>query len=229
MLRLILIKSLVVNLLIFMLAGLSVCAEPLIVGVNETIGEGMPKKVERIKAALKDADLNFDFREYPWERGFQLLAQGDIALNLYLQPRDEIEFIGLLQVRPAVDVLKFWLITHVSTAQLCNIKKNEFSEYMVVGVRGAHFFSDYVYPNFLAYEEVRHFSQMLNMVADQRVDFGLWPKDSIETGLGGHSMDVHICESQPYLTLKFYTYLHKDFSWALPAIKKAYEKHFIVN
>ncbi len=211
------------------LSSLSAHSEPLIVGISETIGEGMPHKVKLIKAVLMDAGLEFEFRYYPGERSLQLLSKGDIALNVYRQPSAILDFEDVRQINPAVDVLKFWLITHASTSHLCDIKADEYSKYVVVGVRGARFFSDYVYPNFFDFEEVNHYSQILHMVADKRVDFSVWPKGNIGTGLGGHSMDVHICENSPYLTLRFYSYLHKDFIWALPAIEKAYKKHFKEN
>ncbi len=201
-------------------------SSPLIVGIAGTIDTGIPTKVSTIKAALMSTGLEFDIRIYPGERSLQLLSQGEIALDVYRQPQAVHSYKNLIQIKPAVDVMKFWLVTHSSAAHLCDINVVEHSKDTVVGVRGVRLFSDYVYPQFIAHEEVNDFSQTLNMVADQRADFSVWPKSRIESELLSPSLNVHICDGKPYLTLEFYSYLHVDFSWALPVIEQAYKKHF---
>ncbi len=201
-------------------------AQPLVVGVSGTSANGVPEKIEAIKTALLSTGLEFDIRMLPGERSIILLTQGEIAMDVYRQPGALAIYEDIIQIKPAVGTLEFWMITHSSTSKLCHLNKGDYRQYSVVGVRGARFFSNFIYDKFSSHEEVNNFSQVLKMVGDQRVDVSIWPIERLQ-GLPKSAWEnIHICDASPYLTLNFYSYIHKKYAWAIPAIEKAYREHF---
>ncbi len=201
-------------------------AQPLVVGIAGTSANGVPEKIEVIKSALKSTGLDLDIRVLPGERSIILLTQGAIAMDVYRQPGALAIHEDIIQIKPAVGTLDFWMITHSSTSKLCHLNQNDYSQHSVVGVRGARFFSNFIYDNFSAHEEVNNFSQVLKMVGDQRVDVSIWPIKRLQSLPKSAWENIHICDASPYLTLNFYSYIHKKYAWAIPVIEKAYRKHF---
>ncbi len=209
------------------LYSLGLQAESLVVGISGTTARGIPETVATIKAALLSTNLELDIREFPGERSIVLLTQGEIAIDVYRQPAAVAMFADLIQIKPSVGVLEFWLVTHKSNAYLCQLNEAQRSRRTVVGVRGARFYGNYVYDNFLAHEKVNNFSQVLEMIRDKRVDFSVWPVAPLENALKDYGFNAHVCKGKPYLTLKFYSYIHKNYSWAIPKIEKAYREYFL--
>ncbi len=201
-------------------------AQPLVVGIAGTSANGVPEKIEVIKSALMSTGLDLDIRVLPGERSIILLTQGAIALDVYRQPEALAIYEDIIQINPAVGTLEFWMITHSSTSKLCHINQKDYRQHSVVGVRGARFFSNFIYDKFSTHEEVNNFSQVLKMVGDQRVDVSIWPIERLKRLPESAWENIHICDASPYLTLKFYSYIHKKYAWAIPAIEKAYRKHF---
>jgi len=208
------------------LYSLGLWAEPLVVGVASTTVLGIPQKIATIKGALLSTDLELDIREFPGERSIILLTQGEIAIDVYRQPAAVAMFDDLIQIKPSVGALEFWLVTHKSNAHLCQLTDLQRLQRTVVGVRGARFFDNYVYDKFLAHEKVNSFSQALEMIRDKRVEFSVWPAKSVMNALKDSGLHAYVCKGKPYLTLKFYSYIHKKYSWAIPKIEKAYREHF---
>jgi len=201
-------------------------AQPLVVGIAGTSANGVPEKIEVIKSALMSTGLDLDIRVLPGERSIILLTQGAIALDVYRQPEALAIYEDIIQINPAVGTLEFWMITHSSTSKLCHINQKDYRQHSVVGVRGARFFSNFIYDKFSTHEEVNNFSQVLKMVGDQRVDVSIWPIERLKRLPESAWENIHICDASPYLTLNFYSYIHKKYAWAIPAIEKAYRKHF---
>jgi len=201
-------------------------AQPLVVGVSGTSANGVPEKIEAIKSALLSTGLELDIRVLPGERSIILLTQGAIAMDVYRQPGALAIYEDIIQIKPAVGTLEFWMITHSSTPKLCHLNKGDYDQYSVVGVRGARFFGDFIYDKFSSHEEVNNFSQVLKMVGDQRVDVSIWPIARLKGLPKSAWQNIHICDASPYVTLNFYSYIHKKYAWAIPVIEKAYRKHF---
>jgi len=201
-------------------------AQPLVVGVSGTSANGVPEKIEAIKLALLSTGLELDIRVLPGERSIILLTQGAIAMDVYRQPEALAIYEDIIQIKPAVGTLEFWMITHSSTSKLCHLNKGDYDQYSVVGVRGARFFSNFIYDKFSSHEEVNNFSQVLKMVGDQRVDVSIWPIERLKGLPKSAWQNIHICDASPYVTLNFYSYIHKKYAWAIPVIEKAYRKHF---
>ncbi len=164
--------------------SVNLMAEPLVVGISSTTANGIPEKVAAIKSALISTGLELDMRVLPGERSFILLTQGAIALDIYRQPASLIIYKDLIRLNPAVGKLGFWLVTHTSNAHLCDLNMNEYTQYTVVGVRGARYFSNFIYDKFFDHEEVNNFSQALRMVGDKRVDFSVWPIERLNKVAG---------------------------------------------
>lgn len=201
-------------------------AEPLVVGISATSVNGIPKQIEIIKAALNSTGLELDIRVLPGERSIVLLTQGEIAIDVYRQPAALAIYQNLIRLDPSVGQLEFWLVTHASTPHLCKLDESEHVNYRVVGVRGARFFKNFVYHNFFDFEEVNTFTQTLQMIGDKRVEFTVFPIRKLKSISRKFRGNMHVCDEHPYLTLKFYSYIHKKYAWAIPVIEESYRKYF---
>jgi hypothetical protein len=213
--------------LLLCLSSFGLKPEPLVVGVSENLEQGDPQTIATIKAALLSTGLDLDIRTFPGERSAVLLSQGNIAMDIYRQPAAVAMIKELVAIKPSVRTLNFRLVTHKSTAHFCQLTPAQFFKHTVVGVRGARFFDNYVYDKFLNHEEVGNFSQALKMLIDKRVDFSVWPVKDFEKSLNLKDKNIHVCKGEPYITLKFYSYIHKKYSWAIPKIEKAYREYFL--
>ncbi len=198
--------------------------EAIKVGVQASLEKFLPKKVQDIKNALASTGLMFHYFPLPNERAIQMLGSGDMALDLYRQPQAMQDFSDLIQVNPAVDVLKLWLYTHPSTPHLCQPKTHK--KVMVVGVLGIHWFENYIFPKFNDHEVVHNFDQAFNLVANGRVGVSLLNKKGIQDEMANTGLKVHTCSNGPFITLKHYTYVHSAYAWLVPDIERAYRQHF---
>jgi len=194
------------------------------VGIHEALETYVPQKVQDIKAALASTGLSFEFLVLPNERSIRMALNGDLAIDLYRQPMAMKDHTHMIQVLPAVDKLEFWLYTSLQTPSLCN--KNTHPQNIVVGVLGIHWFEDYIYAGFQQHKVVNRFSQAYKLVAQGQVGLSLLTRPAIKLEAQQSALNVKICGSEPFLTIKTYSYVHSDFSWVIPQIEQAYRRHF---
>ncbi len=204
-------------------------AERLLVGIPIPVNETIPDKVKQIKAALLSTGLEFEFRELPLERSMLMLKQGTLAIDIYRQSRAMAGSPELTKVEPEVDKHDFWMATHIDTPDLCLLSTKQHLQRSVVGIRGARMFESMIYPNFKFYEEVNSLKQAIIMVNLERVDFTIWPLFGLHKLQKELGINLYICKKRPYLTMKFFSYIHKDYLWALPKIIAAYKKEFTLK
>ena len=62
---------------------------------------------------------------------------------------------------------------------------------------------------------------------DKRADFSVLPMEWIKQVSNKAKNSIHVCDNKPYLTLNFYSYIHKKYAWAIPAIEKSYRNVFL--
>ncbi len=194
------------------------------VGIHESLEKYVPQKVKKIKAALMSTGLYFEFLILPNERSIRMALNGDLAIDMYRQPMAMKDHTHMIQVVPAVDQLHFWLYTSTETPNLCN--KNNHQQNTVVGVLGIHWFEDYIYSGFQDYKVVNRFSQAYKLVAQGQVGLSLLTRTAIELEAKNSGLSVKVCGSEPFLSIKTYSYVHSDFSWVIPQIEQAYRMHF---
>jgi len=193
------------------------------VGIHEALEIYVPQKVQDIKAALASTGLAFDFLVLPNERSIRMALNGDLAIDLYRQPKAMKDHTHMIQVLPAVDKLEFWLYTSSQTPSLCNKTTHSYSS--VVGVLGIHWFEDYIYAGFQQHKVVHHFSQAYKLVSQGHVGVSLLTRPAIELEAKQSGLRVKVCGNEPFLTIKTYSYVHSDFSWVIPKIEQAYRQH----
>ncbi len=191
----------------------------LIVGVAS--GFSLVEKLAQIERVINGTGLNVEYVTLPSERSLRALGSGDIAIGIYRQPSAVTEFKDLIQITPAVDSVHFWL--EARTPELCNLPPKERFQRTVVGARGLRFFDDYIYPKFEKHMIVNDIRQITFTMAAGRADFSVRTRQL-------HTEDqwnkYNICDKTPFLTVKFYSYIHKKYSWALPKIIEAYQMEF---
>ncbi len=194
------------------------------VGIHSSLEKYRPEKVQQIKQALASTGLQFEYLVLPNERTLRMASYGNLAIDMYRQPLAMKAHKDMVRVLPAVDKVEFWLYTHPATPNLCNREAHD--QQTVVGVLGIHWFKNYIYPKFKQHQEVSQFSQAFKQVASGRVGLSLLTRMGIDQEIAKTHLPVTICGTEPFLTIKMYSYIHKDFSWIIPHISKAYDKHF---
>jgi len=194
------------------------------VGIHSSLEKYRPEKVQQIKQALASSGLQFEYLVLPNERTLRMASYGNLAIDMYRQPLAMKSHKDMVRVPQAVDKVEFWLYTHPTTPNLCN--RETHAQQTVVGVLGIHWFENYIYPKFKQYQEVSQFSQAFKQVASGRVGVSLLTSAAIEQETKSTGWPVKICGSKAYLTLKMYSYVHRDFSFLIPQLEQAYQLHF---
>jgi len=193
--------------------------EKLIVGIASEFT--LQEKIAQIKRTLNSTGLNIEYRTLPSERSLQSLGSGDIAIDIYRQPSAVGEFKDLVQITPAVDSADFWLVSR--TPELCDLSPAERFQRTVVGARGMRIFDDYVYPHFKKHMIVNSISQISLTMAAGRADFSIRTQ---KLHSPAEWKAFNSCDDTPFLSFKFYSFIHKKYLWALPNISEAYRLEF---
>lgn len=196
---------------------------PLSVGVNTLLQDTLPAKVAEIQAALKGSGVDMEFKPLPARRSLQSVRKGLIAIDLYRTPVAVNDYTEIIQIKPAVDIQDFWLVT--GKKELCALSAAERQPYSIAGLRGARLFQS-IYANFKSLVEVPSFTFVATMLTAGSVDFGVWTREGITEAQKRKNISLHICGDKPYQSFVFYTYIHKDYSWAIPQIEQSYRKVF---
>jgi len=194
------------------------------VGILQSIEVYRPAKLQEIKEALISTGLPFEFTSFPNERALRLAIGGFSAMDIYRQPSTMKNAADMIRINTPVDYMEGWLFTHPDTPSLCDI--HTFKEQTVVGVLGAHWYEDFIYPRFKDHKVVLKFAQAFKLVANRFVALSFAGRDGIEKEMNETGLAVKICGTKPFQTFKIYTYVHKDFAWIIPLVEQAYARHF---
>ena len=219
-------KLILVIFLSVLLQGHLHAEEKVLVGINHSLNQNLPHVVAELKQTLLSTGINISFVVLPAERELISAANGDIAMTSYRQPLAVAQHESLVQIKPAINELSFFLFTVPDQKNVCKLSEEEYKEIDAVGLLGVKLYPTLVYPKFRSGTNVLNFSQVLTMLDKNRAHVSIAPLDVIEQGRQKTGINLHVCEDKPFIKIPFYSYLHKDYLHLKPKIESAYQKVF---
>ena len=197
-------------------------AEPIVASSNDFIAFFLPDKYAQIDAALMAAELEIEHTILPVRRSLFMLSRGEIAIDTYRTPVAVADTENIVQLRPAVDSAEFWLVA--ASPERCEEAGQAYHNHSIVGIRGIRLF-DSIYPAFKQYSATKNFSSAWKMLQAEHAYFSIWPRAVIEH-FKEHGELVYTCGEKPYARFDFYSYINKDYAWAIPALERSYRQVF---
>jgi len=208
---------------LFVLAAASVSlAEPIVVGVSTTVANALPEKTKQLKSALRATGLPFQFIELPNERVLRSLSSGHVDMDLYRHQSAMTDIEAALRIPTPVDTKKLYLVTHSERPELCDTPPENYPEYSMVGVIGARFFDNFIYPKFKSHTKVINFDQAMQLIDLKRADFSVWDLEDTLKSIEKTGIKLGICDKSPILELAFHSYIHVRLEQHLDIIDRAY-------
>lgn len=210
--------------ILLLVLSLPVQAEKLVVDIQEAFLKSKPQLAEKLKNVLLSTGIEMDILSLPNQRGLVMFEQKRIHMETTRTTVAVASIPDLIQIQPKITEYHGLLVTH--TPEYCHLDAEELSKKSIAGLLGVPSFAKLAYPRFATHEEVASMEQIVQMIASKRVDFTVWAGDEIRKLMADRQLPIVICDDKPFISVPIYSFIHKDYAWAVPKIEAAYKKAF---
>ena len=203
-------------------------ADALSVNIAKDLAANFSSLSQRLVNTLTEAGFEVNLRTFPNKRSFQMLAQGDVALELIRAPVLAETYPEIVVIEPALARASFQMVTSSTTPEFCDAGDPQFKSMSAAGVIGVDAHAHYYLPRFRETTQLVNFNTALRFVSIGRADVMFLPVAIVESLPVDVKETLTICESK-IDEFSLHSILHKDYLWARERIEAAYRAEFSKN
>ena len=160
---------------IYLLHSASINAETYQVSIIESAHNSIQDTVHKLKTALSETGLDFEFQVTPNRRALSNLWHETTTLELIRTPKAMFDQPNYQRIDPSIYQDRYWL--WVNDPKLCQLTREKQQLLTVVGISDIRYFEKFIYPNFKKALLIDSPKTMNKILKSNRAQVAVWNED----------------------------------------------------